>query len=1001
MVKRESDDVTLPQLRRHNSTGNGTEQTLPPPPPDVGPHPPGHMEERRHMSYDNGPGQMYRHQSYPPPPPTPLPPHPQPPPPPYDQSPMYPLPMGPDGPSPITTYTTASKRKSHRASQACESCRQLKAKCDENKPCKNCTDKNINCQYRDAAPKQQDKATQDILDAMKSMLQSYDEKFTVGLGEVRSAIRVLKGAIQTGPSHSMQGSPELDADVKAEPRAVTPQSMAEVEETLCSSPGDAIGNGALDPHSAARRMRALENEEEYEEPPGIPVQPLPAPFPHNHTTPSAQLLKWPAVRKLVKPLLDREHIKYIESYPQRYEEDRGELPLFGRGEGTNSRAAGRDSTYEHMDIPDDASVGDHPSPPADTKWGAIGDLASPGVYPADLGAKSRSEGELDFDQAKAQAYVNAYKKHIQNMHPLIPPSDLNAMIYTFLDKISSNQHGTGKHKQVAAITNHQQRPAQSSFEHDKKRKRSPMPNNVEPGPAPKRPKPQRSVQHALVLLVLALGKICMWRDRKLPDPPEKEVPNSGSTLVRNGNIASPNHGSPPSRALSESPGQAELPSPKDQERPGASRRSSAQASVMQAPTSVASSVPPKKNYEIIPGLEYFAYATDILGNHFGSYKLNYIQAHILACLYYGQLGRVISSFRHIRFACSAIIDKLQPSMDRLSKKAARVAEALKKNPGPCVNPESEKTAVIDTKLLVAFWSCCQLESDILAELNLTPSGILQYEDILPYPDLIVLRERLGFSDAVVYSYAAQLYLRKRLNKITGSLYDPNNKPNAETQKEVLAEIEEDLGENSTLWLGEYNFDRNGPPAKDILAARIRAKFWGANVITYRPSIKAVLEMGHKRSNTSSEDPERAIPSEDVGGWATGRSDARNPSVIDQVVFENAKKGIDAVIKSTMAFHSLEDRRFIITNVFGTAHAQWGNLITLTAAYHDPLMGNFVNEGQLRQLLRITIDWFKIVAQDSSSLAVDLRVLEGLEEGLPTKEQLARMRPTLVPPGPGS
>ncbi|KAH8761575.1 hypothetical protein F5883DRAFT_647032 [Diaporthe sp. PMI_573] len=108
MVKRESDDVTLPQLRRHNSTSNGPDQTLPPPPPDVGPHHPGHMEERRHMSYDNDPGQTYRHQSYPPPPPTPLPPHPQPPPPPYDQSPMYPPPMGPDGPSPITTYTRRS-----------------------------------------------------------------------------------------------------------------------------------------------------------------------------------------------------------------------------------------------------------------------------------------------------------------------------------------------------------------------------------------------------------------------------------------------------------------------------------------------------------------------------------------------------------------------------------------------------------------------------------------------------------------------------------------------------------------------------------------------------------------------------------------------------------------------------------------------------------------------------------------------------------------------------
>jgi hypothetical protein len=96
----------------------------------------------------------------------------------------------------------------------------------------------------------------------------------------------------------------------------------------------------------------------------------------------------------VKPLLDRKHIKYIESYPQRYKEDRGELPLFGRGEGTNSRAADRDSTYEHMDIPDNASVGNHPSPPADTKWGAIGDLASPDIYPADLGAKSRSGGGI-------------------------------------------------------------------------------------------------------------------------------------------------------------------------------------------------------------------------------------------------------------------------------------------------------------------------------------------------------------------------------------------------------------------------------------------------------------------------------------------------------------------------------------------------------------------------------------------------------------------------------
>lgn len=37
--------------------------------------------------------------------------------------------------------------------QACDSCRQLKAKCDETKPCKSCKEKKLECKYRDPAPK--------------------------------------------------------------------------------------------------------------------------------------------------------------------------------------------------------------------------------------------------------------------------------------------------------------------------------------------------------------------------------------------------------------------------------------------------------------------------------------------------------------------------------------------------------------------------------------------------------------------------------------------------------------------------------------------------------------------------------------------------------------------------------------------------------------------------------------------------------------------------------
>lgn len=55
---------------------------------------------------------------------------------------------------PTTTAANTAKRKAQRASQACDSCRALKAKCDESKPCSSCKEKGTDCNYRDPPPKQ-------------------------------------------------------------------------------------------------------------------------------------------------------------------------------------------------------------------------------------------------------------------------------------------------------------------------------------------------------------------------------------------------------------------------------------------------------------------------------------------------------------------------------------------------------------------------------------------------------------------------------------------------------------------------------------------------------------------------------------------------------------------------------------------------------------------------------------------------------------------------------
>lgn len=481
------------------------------------------------------------------------------------------------------------------------------------------------------------------------------------VGLMKAEIRDLKTDNRVGSAHSSR-DPGSNGFGGALPRATSPAQIGDSTETVTSSPGAPPPSFIPDPESAAMRMRQLENEEETEEPPGEPVRPQEAPFPHDHTTPAGRLLRWPSIRDLVRPLLQAEGVQWIDNYPQRFEESRGQLPLFGRGEASVTRTE-RDNFSEYVDIADDTSqAGDHQSPSAGTDWGPIGGMSPPGGgLPADIrNHPSRNDSALDFEDAKVWRYVRNYETHIQNMHPLIPPQDLQAMVVTFLKEVGAQKART----QAKFIS----QPDGGYLDNDRKRKRtSPVPNGVEPGPQPKKQKPQRSIKHALVLLVLALGKICGVRDRKLPEAPEKEkekdkenMPTHPSPVVRNGQVTSPTHGSPPSSAISQSPGQAGLPSPRDMERSTASRRSSVQASGLHGPTSAASPAVQKKNYEVIPGLEYFAYATDILGNQFGGYKLSHIQAHILACLYYGQLGRVVPSFRHIRFACQIIVDKLQP-----------------------------------------------------------------------------------------------------------------------------------------------------------------------------------------------------------------------------------------------------------------------------------------------------------------------------------------------------
>ncbi len=112
----------------------------------------------------------------------------------------------------------------------------------------------------------------------------------------------------------------------------------------------------------------------------------------------------------------------------------------------------------------------------------------------------------------------------------------------------------------------------------------------------------------------------------------------------------------------------------------------------------------------------------------------------------------------------------------------------------------------------------------------------------------------------------------------------------------------------------------GEMAEDILGARLRAKYYGAQVITYRHFVLKILEMSSAPSPTAEQ-----VSNEFISGVEAPRVDRNATKIkdIDHKVLEYARNGLKALIHSTRAFHGLGDPgtdRLIVTNVWGTAHA---------------------------------------------------------------------------------
>ncbi|EXJ75519.1 uncharacterized protein A1O5_00025 [Cladophialophora psammophila CBS 110553] len=840
-------------------------------------------------------------------------------------------------------YPQEHRRKPVRAAQACDSCRQRKAKCDEGRPeCQHCKDNGLKCSYREIPPQKSEKQVLAITAQLDSLAedvktlaqkaQERDEKMDQLLKQQDDKINLLL-------DHFMQARAEPPATVDV----LMAESMAEQQSSTVIKSREAPSPAPPPPHPMFRRQGSSEIRSGYSQsqnPSAASVMmqmrnsetdSMDTPMPARHTTAAQNLVAWPSIKALIPRGI-------TPSYVLDEETSRGLLRLYGCGEGEDkgdghegAPSPAHSNSSEGRRTDDDTSSSPH------GVWGS-GQLHVPMAnqnhtareHPGGLSPS----GGLMLDSEAVDRFFRSFMENMHILHPFLEPKVLRIMVQSFKRKYSWDYRAA---QQVTAIGNKRKRETTDSptsmDDYNSSRPHQPRGYNTAVAPI------EHSVANAIVLLVLALGKITSHRD-PLPGP-------ASTATMRT---------STPHSAL-----YSDLPMPMSAPTSPFNHQSNLNGTVS-SPAN-----PQGKNMDVIPGLAYFAIAADILGELPGGADVSHIQAYLLAGLYMGQLARILPSYFYINKACVAaqILLESTPYVNNTMKPARR------------------------NLINFAFWSCLQLESDIAAELELPLSGIGRYESPQhkEFPTSITL-ERIPESagdDDILRFYSYQIQLRTTINSVHATLYRESKNLHTKPSDSIMSALDDNL-ENWRKMLNDWDWDDNDHESPNINVARMRGKYYGAKYIIWRPTLRYALS----QAAIPTTKPIKSRPSESPAGYGQS-SEVTSPAVshlntpqqygrdvpsMRPELLEGSRKCIEAAIRSTTSFDKVP-RRLVVTNIFGTAHAQFGNMLVLYATYTSPHPGlsSLVQEDVLRRLHDRTVRILRESENISPVLAKDLKILE--------------------------
>ncbi|XDG09304.1 hypothetical protein ABKA04_008919 [Annulohypoxylon sp. FPYF3050] len=140
-----------------------------------------------------------------------------------------------------------------------------------------------------------------------------------------------------------------------------------------------------------------------------------------------------------------------------------------------------------------------------------------------------------------------------------------------------------------------------------------------------------------------------------------------------------------------------------------------------------------------------------------------------------------------------------------------------------------------------YWNALLFESDLLAELDLPHSGVVQFEEGVGLPGGFQGEESEAVGRDDLWYFLAEIALRRLLNRVSQLIYSKDSMASTTSLEPVVAELDFQLTqwyESLPLAL-QFPFTRTTLP--DPVQTVLRLRFFACRTIIYRPYILAVLD----------------------------------------------------------------------------------------------------------------------------------------------------------------